>query len=44
MRSLQRKERLDKVDVLEDHKMRRLTNIMRCGRKSGSSSLLLVGL
>ncbi len=43
MRSLQREGRLDKVDVLEDHKMRGLTNIIRCGRRSGSSILLLVG-
>jgi hypothetical protein len=44
MRSLQREAHLDKVDVLEDHKMRRLTNMIRCARKLGSSSLLLVGL
>jgi hypothetical protein len=41
---LQREERLDKVDVLEDHKMRRRAGIIRCGRKLGSSSLLLTGL
>jgi hypothetical protein len=35
---------MDKVDGLEDRKMRRLTGVIRCGRKLRSSSLLLAGL
>ncbi len=44
MRSLQREGRLEGSDVPEDHKMSRLTSIIRFGCKFGSSSLLLAGL
>jgi hypothetical protein len=39
-----RETRLAKLDVLEDHKMRRLTSIIRWVRKLRSSSLLLAAL
>jgi len=42
-RSLKREEHLDQVDSLEGHKMKLLASIIRCGRKLGFTSLLLVG-
>ncbi len=41
---MQREGSLDNVDVLEDHKMKRLTSNIRWERKLGSSSLLLAAL